>query len=68
MDVADNTLTRPMQVSRGAVSEKRVYSKVALRLLESIKIEDLPEKERSESAVDTTTVPLPLTRRYHLLS
>ncbi|KAM0260483.1 hypothetical protein ACHAQJ_002715 [Trichoderma viride] len=47
MDVVDNTPARPMQVSRGTMSEKKMHSKFALRLLESIKIEDLPEKERT---------------------
>ncbi|KAL6887913.1 hypothetical protein GGI43DRAFT_426042 [Trichoderma evansii] len=41
----ENTPARPIQTSRGA--EKNVPTKIALRLLQSVKIEDLPEKDRT---------------------
>ncbi|KAL7789455.1 hypothetical protein V8C37DRAFT_216458 [Trichoderma ceciliae] len=46
-DTADDTNARQIQTPRGDVSDKKTASKVALWLLEYIKIEELPEKERS---------------------
>lgn len=45
----ENIPARPIQTSRGA--EKNAPTKISLRLLQSVKIEDLPEKERSKFAV-----------------
>lgn len=45
------TAAAQMEILRSAASADKVAaSKVALRLLQSVKIEDLPEKERSESS------------------
>lgn len=43
----EETVLRHMQLMRGAVSTKMVASKSTLRSLESVKIEDLPEGDRS---------------------
>jgi hypothetical protein len=40
---------RQMQVLRGAATIKMVASKKTLQSLESVKVEDLPEGERSKS-------------------
>lgn len=40
---------RQMQVLRGAATIKMVASKKTLQSLESVKVEDLPESERSKS-------------------
>ncbi|RFU76200.1 ring-finger domain containing [Trichoderma arundinaceum] len=46
-DTANDTPARQVQMLRSVVSDKKAVSKVALRLLQSVKIEDLPEKERT---------------------
>ncbi|KAH7274307.1 hypothetical protein B0J15DRAFT_567835 [Fusarium solani] len=43
----EETVLRHMQLMRGAVSTKMVASKSTLRSLESVKIEDIPEGDRS---------------------
>lgn len=44
----EETVLRHMQLMRGAVSTKMVASKSTLRSLESVKIEDIPEGDRSK--------------------
>ncbi|KAM0437733.1 hypothetical protein ACHAPT_002098 [Fusarium lateritium] len=46
-EAAEDSVIRHMQLMRGAVSTKMVASKTTLRSLESIKIEDVPEADRS---------------------
>ncbi|KAF7536606.1 hypothetical protein G7Z17_g13019 [Cylindrodendrum hubeiense] len=43
----DNVLVRQIQLVRGAVSSKMVASKMTLRSLQSVNINDLPEAERT---------------------
>ncbi|KAJ4326579.1 hypothetical protein N0V84_003009 [Fusarium piperis] len=43
----EETVLRHMQLMRGAVNTKMVASKTTLRSLESVKIEDVPEGDRS---------------------
>lgn len=43
----DNVLVRQIQLVRGSMTSKMVASKMALRSLQSVNIDDLPEAERS---------------------
>jgi hypothetical protein len=45
---ADELFIRQMQIARGSVSTKMVASKITLRSLQSVKLEELPEADRSE--------------------
>lgn len=45
---AEELFIRQMQLARGSVSTKMVASKITLRSLQSVKLEDLPEADRSE--------------------
>lgn len=47
----ENIPARPIQIARSA--EKNLPTKIALRFLQSVKIEDLAEKDRSKSAAKT---------------
>lgn len=46
----EEAVLRHMQLMRGAVSTKMVASKSTLRSLESVKIEDIPEGDRSRQS------------------
>ncbi|GKT98302.1 unnamed protein product [Fusarium langsethiae] len=44
---ADEVFIRQMQIARGSVSTKMVASKITLRSLQSVELEELPEADRS---------------------
>lgn len=45
---SDEVFLRQMQIARGSVSTKMVASKMTLRSLESVELQDLSEADRSE--------------------
>jgi hypothetical protein len=48
---ADEVFIRQMQIARGSVSTKMVASKITLRSLQSVELEELPEADRSEKSL-----------------